>query len=70
MNTLDMNHVKRVNPQLDPDELDEMLADLRQMPRIAKRGYRLTPVGSARVFTERPWKNEGRARCPGHDCCR
>lgn len=70
MNTIDMNQVKRANPQLDPDKLDEMLADLRQRPRISKRGYRLAPVGSDRVFTEMPWKNGERSGGSHQGCCR
>ena len=70
MTTIDMDQVKRVNPQLDPDGLDEMLSDLRQRPRIAKRGYRLAPVGSHRVFSEMPWKQAEKVRSSHQDCCR
>ena len=70
LNPIDMNEVKRANPHLDQDKLEEMLADLREMPRIAKRGYRLAPVGSDRVFTEMPWKNGEGVRCYHQDCRR
>ena len=56
MHNIDIEQAKRANPQLDADELDKMLEDLRSMPGIAKQGYRLAPVGSDRVFTEKPWK--------------
>ena len=63
MESVDIDEIKRDNPQIDAEELDAFLEHLRNAPATKKQGRRIAPYSISPVVTELPWKTSGRTEC-------